>query len=346
MGTYRISDLELKDIDSGSTRRVKHFWYTAWPDHGVPIKDNGDIFPDDVLSFLAGVRTHRKLEDGCEAPAVVHCSAGVGRTGTFIVIEHVMDAINVRAKVDVNELIEEIREDRMCLVQHTCQYKFAYQACINYATTHVISEGEQIYALASGFTSDPQANVANDGTWKRTQSVKMNATLFAFDQSSPALKVDASDMAEIAEGSDKPKSGDESCTDGSMSPSRMAGQTPSLSSQPWFRKKFTRKQVAQTLLDTPPGSFIVRPSSTKKGAFALSVKMAGGRLANYLLIPIQDGDGPPKYQLGRKKDKTFDSVVDLVTDLTKNGKLTLAQNMVQMLGANTEHPGSRVGTEA
>ena len=96
----------------------------------------------------------------------------------------------------------------------------------------------------------------------------------------------------------------------------------------------------QCVLDTPQGSFIVRPSSTKEGAFALSMKMAEGRLANFLLVPVQDGDGPPKYQLGRKKGKTFDSVVDLVTDLARNGKLALAQDMVQMLGASTEKPGT------
>ena len=56
----------------------------------------------------------------------VHCSAGVGRTGTFIVIDHVMDAIKQGNRVDLVELINHIREDRMTMVQHTVQYKYVH----------------------------------------------------------------------------------------------------------------------------------------------------------------------------------------------------------------------------
>jgi len=66
-------------VDNGSeTRTVKHFWYTGWPDHGVPETAR------DVIEFLRAV----KEETGTsKAPILVHCSAGIGRTGTFMAID-------------------------------------------------------------------------------------------------------------------------------------------------------------------------------------------------------------------------------------------------------------------
>ena len=59
-------------------REVKHFWYTGWPDHGVP----ETAAP--VIQFLRTVREHSA---GSRSPILVHCSAGIGRTGTFMAID-------------------------------------------------------------------------------------------------------------------------------------------------------------------------------------------------------------------------------------------------------------------
>jgi tyrosine-protein phosphatase non-receptor type 12/18/22 len=75
----------------------------------------------DVLGMLQHVRHLREAADGGSSSLLVHCSAGVGRTGTFIVIDHVMNAIKERRNVDIIQIIEEIREDRMALVQHVAQ---------------------------------------------------------------------------------------------------------------------------------------------------------------------------------------------------------------------------------
>ena len=84
--------------------------------------------------MLKEVRKTRAAMDQNAAPLLVHCSAGVGRTGTFIVIDQVITALEQgSSNVDIVDLIGIIREDRMNLVQHTIQYKFAYQACCFFA---------------------------------------------------------------------------------------------------------------------------------------------------------------------------------------------------------------------
>lgn len=65
---------------SGQQREVAHFHYTAWPDFGSPQS------PDSFLGFLAAVRQSGAL-DSPSAPAVVHCSAGIGRSGTFCLVD-------------------------------------------------------------------------------------------------------------------------------------------------------------------------------------------------------------------------------------------------------------------
>lgn len=104
--------------------------------------------------MLKEVRKTRVAMDQNAAPLLVHCSAGVGRTGTFIVIDQVITALEQGqpGSVDIVDLIGTIREDRMALVQHTIQYKFAYQACCLFAQT------EGIEVFVSGATQDGAQN--------------------------------------------------------------------------------------------------------------------------------------------------------------------------------------------
>lgn len=68
-------------------REVKHFQFTAWPDHGVP------DHPTQFLMFVRRVRNSNPTDSG---PMVVHCSAGVGRTGCFIVIDTMLERLRAR----------------------------------------------------------------------------------------------------------------------------------------------------------------------------------------------------------------------------------------------------------
>lgn len=85
--------------------------------------------PIGMLKFLKKVKT---LNPSHAGPIVVHCSAGVGRTGTFIVIDAMMDMIHSEQKVDVFEFVSRIRNQRPQMVQTDVQYTFIYQALLEY----------------------------------------------------------------------------------------------------------------------------------------------------------------------------------------------------------------------
>ncbi|XP_075919547.1 tyrosine-protein phosphatase non-receptor type 11-like [Petromyzon marinus] len=105
-------------------RHVCHFHYLSWPDHGVPETASG------ILYFLAEVNA-RMAETSRAGPVVVHCSAGIGRTGTFIVIDILTKLIahhGVESDIDVSATIQKVRAQRSGMVQTEAQYKFVYMA--------------------------------------------------------------------------------------------------------------------------------------------------------------------------------------------------------------------------
>ncbi|KAM8781515.1 receptor-type tyrosine-protein phosphatase epsilon isoform 2-T2 [Rhynchonycteris naso] len=104
-------------------RLVSQLHFTSWPDFGVPFTPIG------MLKFLKKVKTLNLAHSG---PIVVHCSAGVGRTGTFIVIDAMMDMMHAEQKVDVFEFVARIRSQRPQMVQTDMQYTFIYQALLEY----------------------------------------------------------------------------------------------------------------------------------------------------------------------------------------------------------------------
>ena len=88
--------------------KVKLFHFTAWPDHGVP------DYASPILGFHRRVKSQHKPSKG---PLLVHCSAGVGRTGTYIVIDNVLEQIAAEGVVDISGAIVKARNQRMKLVQ-------------------------------------------------------------------------------------------------------------------------------------------------------------------------------------------------------------------------------------
>jgi len=68
-------------LQSGETREVIQFHYTAWPDFGVPAS------PAAFLDFLWAVRGSGALDAAVHGPLVIHCSAGIGRSGTFCLVD-------------------------------------------------------------------------------------------------------------------------------------------------------------------------------------------------------------------------------------------------------------------
>ncbi|XP_073723286.1 receptor-type tyrosine-protein phosphatase epsilon [Misgurnus anguillicaudatus] len=124
--TIRKFCVQYQGADGSKTPRlVTQLHFTSWPDFGVPFSPIG------MLKFLKKVK---QVNPSLVGPIVVHCSAGVGRTGTFIVIDAMIDMINTEQKVDVFGFVSKIREQRSQLVQTdvNLQYSFIYQALLEY----------------------------------------------------------------------------------------------------------------------------------------------------------------------------------------------------------------------
>uniref|UniRef100_A0A3Q4HSI2 Receptor-type tyrosine-protein phosphatase alpha n=1 Tax=Neolamprologus brichardi TaxID=32507 RepID=A0A3Q4HSI2_NEOBR len=95
-------------IQQKPQRLITQFHFTSWPDFGVPFTPIG------MLKFLKKVKACNPQYAG---PIVVHCSAGVGRTGTFIVIDAMLDMMIAEKKVDVFGFVTRIRAQRCQMVQ-------------------------------------------------------------------------------------------------------------------------------------------------------------------------------------------------------------------------------------
>ena len=135
---YLHSVLHVTVHPGSPPRTVHHFFYNTWPDHGVP-KKNKKPFTSNVLRMLEQIETIRTTlqneQGGNIGPSVVHCSAGVGRTGTIIAIDHARHLLRHKGKVDCKAIVKNIRQDRVALVQHENQFEFLHAACSRYAKT-------------------------------------------------------------------------------------------------------------------------------------------------------------------------------------------------------------------
>ncbi|GMT28282.1 hypothetical protein PFISCL1PPCAC_19579 [Pristionchus fissidentatus] len=120
--TKRILSLRQEDCDEVKT--ITHIQYTEWPDFGVP---------KSTSNLLHLMRRYWELHGrDNSAPAVVHCSAGVGRSGTFVVVDTVIRLVESGTEVDMEKLIVRLREKRMGLIQTPQQLRFSWQTIVDY----------------------------------------------------------------------------------------------------------------------------------------------------------------------------------------------------------------------
>ncbi|XP_046966486.1 tyrosine-protein phosphatase non-receptor type 9-like isoform X1 [Vanessa cardui] len=153
---YTVSHLLLTDLRTEQRRRVWHGQYTRWPDYGVP--GGGRAAP--VLRFLALVRRaqHRARQELGDAwaghsrgpPIVVHCSAGIGRTGTFLTLDTCTSRLAAEGVADVRGAVERIRQQRAHSIQMPDQYVFCHLALLEYAVMHGYLESADL----SGFDEE------------------------------------------------------------------------------------------------------------------------------------------------------------------------------------------------
>jgi protein tyrosine phosphatase len=98
-------------------RTVKQFHFSSWPDHGVP------MYPTSLLNFMKLVRAHQESSEKA-GPIAVHCSAGAGRSGTYIAIENCLREIQLENELNIFRWIKEMREDRPQMVQNEVRHSF------------------------------------------------------------------------------------------------------------------------------------------------------------------------------------------------------------------------------
>ncbi|CAG9819588.1 unnamed protein product [Phaedon cochleariae] len=114
-GTYCVRNLQIRRDTSQVT--VTHMQFLEWPDFGVP---NGT---ENMLQFCYQLRERFKIEGGM---MLVHCSAGVGRTGTLIATDILLQTVNARREIDIFKTVMELRKQRIYMVQTEKQYIYLH----------------------------------------------------------------------------------------------------------------------------------------------------------------------------------------------------------------------------
>nr|CAI5867396.1 unnamed protein product [Callosobruchus analis] len=121
MPQYILREFKVTDARDGSSRTIRQFQFTDWPEQGVPKSGEG------FIDFIGQV--HKTKEQfGQDGPITVHCSAGVGRTGVFITLSIVLERMQYEGVVDVFQTTRILRTQRPAMDQ----YQFCYRAALEY----------------------------------------------------------------------------------------------------------------------------------------------------------------------------------------------------------------------
>ncbi|XP_028829929.1 receptor-type tyrosine-protein phosphatase delta isoform X22 [Denticeps clupeoides] len=172
LATYCVRTFSLYKNGSSEKREVRQFQFTAWPDHGVP------EHPTPFLSFLRRVKACNPPDAG---PMIVHCSAGVGRTGCFIVIDAMLERIKHEKTVDIYGHVTLMRAQRNYMVQTEDQYVFIHDALLE-AVTCGITEvpARNLYAYIQKLTQvESSENVTGmELEFKRLANTKAHTSRF------------------------------------------------------------------------------------------------------------------------------------------------------------------------
>ncbi|OXU28437.1 hypothetical protein TSAR_008409 [Trichomalopsis sarcophagae] len=155
---YTITKLLLTNNKTEETREVCHMLYTAWPDYGVPQSAKA------LLQFLSLVRQQQNKLLASRGdtwaghprgpPIVVHCSAGIGRTGTFCTLDICISRLEDTGTVDIRGTVERIRAQRAFSIQMPDQYVFCHRALAEYALSRGMLSPQHLAMLPPTIEED------------------------------------------------------------------------------------------------------------------------------------------------------------------------------------------------
>nr|XP_034310737.1 receptor-type tyrosine-protein phosphatase alpha [Crassostrea gigas] len=168
---YVVRKMKVTSVETKSSRTVTQFHYTQWPDHGVP----------DPLSLVV-FHKHVKRSVGKQnsLPILVHCSAGIGRTGTFIGLDALHQQGLETGHVTVEDYVRRMREDRMNMVQNVEQYIFLYEALVeSFKDKHDVMTKDTFIKK----TRDLQTGSKSPSDWMKSQFEDLKAILKTYSSS-------------------------------------------------------------------------------------------------------------------------------------------------------------------
>ncbi|XP_060604251.1 receptor-type tyrosine-protein phosphatase S-like isoform X3 [Ruditapes philippinarum] len=148
--TIMIFEIKMKE----ERKMVRHFSYLKWPDMGCPET------PELLLEFVKAVKQYgnQVKNKPSTGPTIVHCSAGVGRTGTFIAVDYLLQHIRDHDEVDIFNLVLDMRNHRLNMVQTEDQYIYIHECLKAFITTDEEEEDEEEEAVYvnTGFGADEE----------------------------------------------------------------------------------------------------------------------------------------------------------------------------------------------
>ncbi|KAK9519535.1 hypothetical protein VZT92_022260 [Zoarces viviparus] len=199
---YTIRHLSLSNKrEKNSEREVTHIQFMSWPDHGVP----GE--PHLLLKLRRRVNAFKNFFSG---PIVVHCSAGVGRTGTYIGIDAMMEGLEAEGRVDIYGYVVRLRRQRCLMVQVEAQYILIHQALLEHnqfgeteitvselhstlSTLKQSSSGNEPTLMEDEFERLPvykNWRTINTGTTEENKKKNRSSSVIPYDYNRVLLKLD------------------------------------------------------------------------------------------------------------------------------------------------------------
>ncbi|KEG05945.1 putative tyrosine specific protein phosphatase, partial [Trypanosoma grayi] len=139
----RVFDLVFRTLvihtPRGDERQVLHLQYVGWPDQGIP---------ETSAPLMEIIQTMGKSECSVQAPIVVHCSGGIGRTGVFIAMHVALAQFQLERKdIDIKEIVHALRLSRSGMVQRKDQYIFLYYSALREMDRMILSAEKGINLL-------------------------------------------------------------------------------------------------------------------------------------------------------------------------------------------------------